>query len=434
MMNSTNDSKISISELYYILVALGYVATLVFTGMRPGVLGAFLMVLVLLELFLRGRLRFTCMADAIAVAFFAYQAISVIWLTLGGYPLDVYVNEFVSSTLPMVFYFVGKSLDSRAGRWYRLYLCAMMILGGLGVIFYIAAPKFYIDWAYAWSYISKADTSTMRVRMHSVVGSTCLSFIMVAGMLAGSYFLSEEDAADLPDAGGVDSPVASGKLGRRNIIFAISTIVLCLLFAIMANQRSGLVAAALVLVYINYLLFFKLNIIPKKYFMYEVIAVAAVFVAICAIKFEFVLKFWWRIISLPTAISQRSEQWVAAVNNMYSSWLGNGLGANGHRALGLEDAHVIADGGLVKLYCENGVLGFSLFVYLIVLSLSKGVRSIRNYYVEVGIIVVGLLQSIGSNMLAFQICAPVFWLAVGAVNSFQMHHEKRNFTSSFPSA
>ena len=405
--------QIRISDYYYVLVAFGYVATLVFSGMRPGVFGAVLMVLVLLELFLRREFKVDCMADAIAIAFFAYQVISVIWLTFGGYPFYVYVNEFVSSTLPMVFYFVGKSLGGRMSRWYRLYLYAMILLGGLGVIFYIAAPKFYIDWAYAWSYISKADTSTMRVRMHSVVGSTCLSFIMVAGMLAGSYFLSEENEAGLPDA---DNNEKSGMRGRRNIIFAVSTIALCLLFAIMANQRSGLVAAALVLVYINYLLFFKLNIIPRKFFMYEVIAVAAVFAAICAVRFEFVLKFWWRIISLPTAISQRSEQWVAAVNNMYSSWLGNGLGANGHRAIGLEDAHVIADGGLVKLYCENGVLGFSLFVYLIVLSLSKGVRSIRNYYVEVGIIVVGLLQSIGSNMLAFQICAPVFWLAIGRIH------------------
>ncbi|MBO4890964.1 MAG: hypothetical protein J5574_08255, partial [Lachnospiraceae bacterium] len=112
-------------------------------------------------------------------------------------------------------------------------------------------------------------------------------------------------------------------------------------------------------------------------------------------------------------------QWVAAVNNMYSSWIGNGLGANGHRALGLEDAHVIADGGLVKLYCENGVVGFSLFAYLLVLSLQKGFRDIRRYYVPVGIIIVGLLQSIGSNMLAFQICAPVFWFAVGSC------HERR---------
>ena len=405
-----NNKQFRISELYYVLVAIGYVSTLAISGMRPGVFAASLMVLVFAELVIRRNIKLDSFADVLAIAFFAYQILSVIWLVRGGYPLYVYTNEFVSSTLPMIFYFVGKSINGRRDKWYRNYLYAMMILGVIGVVMYIAAPRFYIDWAYRWSYISKADVSTMRVRMHSVVGSTCLSFIMVAGMLAGSYFLGENETGTIGDK----SDETSVKPARmRNIIFSIVTISACLLFAIMANQRSGLVAAALVLVYVNYLLFFKLDLIPKKYFIYEVIAIAAVFAAVCVIKFEFILKFWYRIISLPTAISQRSEQWVAAVNNMYSSWTGNGLGANGHRAIGLEDAHVIADGGLVKLYCENGVLGFSLFAYLLVLSLKKGMSDIRKHYVEVGIIVVGLLQSIGSNMLAFQICAPIFWFAVG---------------------
>ena len=187
-----------------------------------------------------------------------------------------------------------------------------------------------------------------------------------------------------------------------------------LLTAIMANQRSGIVAAGIAVVFINWLVFFRLDMIPKKFFVIEVVVVSAALVILGIVKIEFLLKYWYRIASLPTAVSQRSEQWVAAVNNMYSSWIGNGLGANGHRALGFEDAHVIADGGLVKMYCENGVLGFSLFIYLLYLALGDGIRNIREHYAEVGIIVAALLQSIGSNILAFQICAPVFWFAIGA--------------------
>lgn len=407
-MSKIRDQRIS--DLYYIFAVLSYVLTLVISGMRPGVAGAALMVLVLAELVIRKELKPDSMADWIAVAFFAYQMLSVIWLLRGGFPLSVYINEFVSSCFPMIFYFVGKSAGERSGKWYRNYLYGMMILGVLGVALYITAPQFYCDWAYRWSYISKADAATMRVRMHSVVGSTCLSFLMVAGMMAGSYFLGEHAGNALSQG---PTSNGDGRGSKHDIVFAAVTIGACLLFAIMANQRSGLVAAALVLVYVNYLIFFKLDMIPRKFFWYEVIAVAAVFVAIGTVKFEFLLKFWYRIISLPTAISQRSEQWVAAVNNMYSSWIGNGLGANGHRAIGIEDAHVIADGGLVKLYCENGVIGFSLFAYLLFLVLSDGIKNIRKNYVEVGIIVVGLLQSIGSNMLAFQICAPIFWFAIG---------------------
>ncbi len=195
---------------------------------------------------------------------------------------------------------------------------------------------------------------------------------------------------------------------------SVFIMAISLLTAIMANQRSGIVAAGIAVVFINWLVFFRLDMIPKKFFVIEVVVVSAALVVLGIVKIEFLLKYWYRIASLPTAISQRSEQWVAAVNNMYSSWIGNGLGANGHRALGFEDAHVIADGGLVKMYCENGVLGFSLFIYLLYLALGDGIRNIREHYAEVGIIVAALLQSIGSNILAFQICAPVFWFAIGA--------------------
>ena len=293
--------QIRISDWYYILVALGYVATLVFGGMRPGVFGAALMVLAVAELIWRRELKADDMRDWIAIAYFLYQLISVIWLFRGGFPVGVFVNEFVSSTLPMVFYFVGKSTcDPR--RWYRNYLYAMLLLGILGVTMYIAAPQFYINWAYEWSYISKADVPTMRVRMHSVVGSTCLSFIMVAGMLAASYFLDDHNDPVKKDPAVPDTAVRNR---RKDMIFAVCTMAACLLFAIMANQRSGLVAAAFVLVYVNYLLFFHLDLIPKKYFLYEIIALAAIFTGICIVKFEFILKFWYRIISLPTAVSQR---------------------------------------------------------------------------------------------------------------------------------
>ena len=73
-------SKFQISEWYYVLVALGYVATLVFAGMRPGVFAAALMVLVFAQMIFTKKVRFDCLADGIATAFFAYQILSVIWL------------------------------------------------------------------------------------------------------------------------------------------------------------------------------------------------------------------------------------------------------------------------------------------------------------------------------------------------------------------
>lgn len=404
-------NKNIVSNLYYPLVILGYVLTLFTSKMRPGVWATLLMLLLIGVLILKKSFKPGSVCDYLVIAFFVYELISVIWLKQGGFPLSVFASEFVASSLPMVFYFVGKTSGKKTGRWYMFYLYAMLIVGTLGAILYFSAPQFYNDWSYSVGFISKANAQTTRVRMQSVVGSTSLSFIMVAGMLAASYFLGDFEGIkdDADDSG-------SKMIKKRRMILGTACLFLCLLFAILANQRSGLVAAALVIIYVNYLIFFQLNLIPRKYFIWEIAAVAAVFTAIGVIRFDFLLKYWYRLISLPTAISQRSEQWVAAVNNMYSTWLGNGLGANGHKAIGIEGAHIIADGGLVKLYCENGVLGFSIWLYLLILTIGKGAKNIRHYYAEIGIIMVGLLQSIGSNMLAFQLCTPIFWFAVGRIN------------------
>ncbi len=384
-----------IPALYYVIAVLCYAGTVFTDAIRPGLAGAALMVIVFVSLVLSRKVRFGCIADVIVTVLFFYQVLSVIWLLAGGYPLSVYTGEFVSSTLPMVFYFAGRYAGDGKRRWYAYFSAAVLFLGICGIILYISAPSFYIDWAYKWNYISKADADTLRVRMHSFIGSTCLSYLGVCGILAGSSFL------------------AGPKTGKTETV-SVFIMAISLLTAIMANQRSGIVAAGIAVVFINWLVFFRLDMIPKKFFVIEVVVVSAALVILGIVKIEILLKYWYRIASLPTAISQRSEQWVAAVNNMYSSWIGNGLGANGHRALGFEDAHVIADGGLVKMYCENGVLGFSLFIYLLYLALGDGIRNIREHYAEVGIIVAALLQSIGSNILAFQICAPVFWFAIGA--------------------
>ncbi|MBO4904512.1 MAG: hypothetical protein J5367_04755 [Lachnospiraceae bacterium] len=403
MMDTGKDRSSIISKLrhvgdmYYILVVLAYTSTLMFFGMRPGVVATALMLFILAVLAAGHDLKVKTLQDVLAVVFFVYEILSVIWLLAGGFPLSVFTGEFISSVLPMVFYFVGKSAGRATGRWYRIYIAAMLILGILGIALYALAPQFYNDWLVALKYTSKADAATTRVRMNSVVGSTILSFNMVAGMMVSAWFMNTKRT----------------DRSKHDMAFAVTGMTVCFLSAVLANQRSGLVAAALVIVYVNCLVFFVLDMIPRKYFWIELGTVAVLFIALCAVRFDYVLKFWYRIISLPTAVSERSEQWVAAVNNMYTTWLGNGLGANGHRAIGIEDAHVIADGGLVKLYCENGVIGFSIWIYLILLAVRNGAKRLSDHYTELGIVAVGILQSIGSNMLAFQFCAPVFWFAVG---------------------
>ena len=385
--------------IYYILAVLLYVFNMFIETVRPGLFATVFMFGVLAELIIRKRLTLKEFADRLVAAYFLYNALSVIWLLKGGLPVSVYEQEFIVSLLPVIFYFVGRSCYKNENeRFLKNFIYAVLILGILGIALQIAMPQFYIDYSYKLSFVSKADAPTCRVRMDSVVGSTVLGFISVAAMLASIPFM-----------------MAGSKEKRRKTVFGTAALLINMVVAFMSNQRSAMVVAILVLIYINYLLFFVYRLFDKKYFIAEIIVVAASFIGLCIVSMDAVMKIYYRLVSLPDAVGERSEQWIAAVNNMYSTWLGNGLGANGHRALGIEDAHVIADGGLVKMYCEQGVFGFSMFIYLVILSFKKGIKEIKEYCVELGIIAVSLLSSVGSNILAFQLTTPIFWYAVGRI-------------------
>ena len=404
--------KVKFSELYYFLAVIGYILTLVFTGFRPGLFGAALIMMVAVELLatnvipsvkngnkIGSIMSDVSLLDAVVALYFIYNLLSFIWLTGYGYPFSIYAEEFVASILPIVFYFVAIRTDDRKCEWYKRFLYAVILLGVVSILLYAIAPQFYCDYLFRWNYISKADAQTVRVRMESITGSTVLSYLGVAAMSVSSYFMFDKEV------------MASKKRILPYVMFVFS-----LVLVFMANGRAGMVAALLVIVYLNYIIIFKLKLVDKKFFYIEAGAIVLCFIAMLVITPGIVAKFSARLVSLPGAIGQRSEQWIAAANNMKGAWLGNGLGANGHKALPIEGAHVVADGGLVKLFCEEGCFGFGLFVYIMLVLFIKAIKNLEESYAELAVIMTAILMSIGSNIIAFQLCMPVFWFAAGIIS------------------
>lgn len=408
---------IRFSNYYYLIVFIGYALTLFLNFMRPGVFSALLMVLILLYISyiriqdikaeyngkfnIKEYLKSLNLVDIVVAIYFIYNVFSVIWLTSYGYPVSVYANELVSSILPIVFYFVAIGAWENRNDHYRWFLRALLFIGLLSVILYALAPQFYCDYLFNWSYISKADASTARVRMESVIGSTSLSYLGVAGMCIASHFIFTKDQLENK---------------KVNIIKACFMFFFSLILVFMANGRAGMVAAILVILFLNYIVVFKLKLLSRKIFYVEIAILVVGIGLMLLVTPSVVYKIWARLISLPGAVGQRSEQWIAAINNMKGAWLGNGLGANGHRALGIEGAHVVADGGLIKLFCEEGSVGFGLFTYIILTLFIKGYKKIDLVFAEMAIISTALLMSIGSNIIAFQLCTPIFWYAIGSIS------------------
>lgn len=387
-------------EWYYAIVIIGYIATLFISAVRPGVVAAALMVGVLTELIFKKKMNIHSLMDVLIVVYFVYRVMTIMCIMKGGMPMSVYTGELAVSCIPMVFYFAGKSVKERVDGYYGRFVSAFLGLGAVSLLLYVIGPQFYCNYLYSWTYISKADVPTMRVRMQSVVGSTLFGAMMIFTLAVGIHFLCKID---------------TGRDTKKTRITGIVSVFAALVLAFLSSQRSAMVTGIVLLLYINYLVFAKFEKIPRKYILFEIIAIVVFVVAVAVVRHEYIFKIWARLASLPGAISERSEQWVAAVNNMYSSWFGNGLGANGHKALGIDGAHVIADGGLIKLYCEEGVLGFTMFAYIVFMSLKTGIKNVKSMSAEIGIIVAALMLSIGSNVLCFQLATPIFWFAIGRI-------------------
>ena len=420
-----SDYKFSTS--YYALVFIGYLMTLIIPGFRSGLFAAAVMVVIAVETGVSviksdKKSDFISLLNICVFLYLLYNFFSFIWILKNGFPISIYVEEFSNSVLPVVFYFVP-ALIFKAGKEgkndcidtvYRAFLISFSIFSIVCILMYLWAPQFYCDYLFRMSFISKADAPTCRVRMEGFTGSTSMSYLAVAAMLAASRFMYKYA---LLLGIGRNSEGRKEKETKAVKLFLIYTFgfIFSLVVVFLANGRAGMVAALLVIVYINFLVFCSFRFADRKYLYFEIIAAVVLVLIMCIITPGIASKIWARLVSLPGAVGQRSEQWISAINNMYGQWFGNGLGANGHKAIGIEGAHIVADGGLVKLYCEEGALGFSLFVFILLVIFRQGAKDLKKYFAELGIIGTALLMSIGSNIIAFQLCMPIFWFAAGVV-------------------
>lgn len=422
-------NKCKLQNLYYAIVVVGYILQVVTFKMKPGILATLLMLLILFQTGINEyskdknaikKLPWNItLVDAVVTVYFVYNILSIIWFTAYGLPISVFAGEFVSSVLPIVFYYAAVSGDGDRKGFYKGFAVAILILGIVSIVLYMWAPQFYCDYLFNMSYISKADPSTTRVRMESVTGSTSMSFLSVAGMIVAGYGLVE-----------------AVKLSKENkdritgIAISILFFIFCLALVFLANSRAGMVTAMVVILYLNIILVFSIKAIKKRYFYIELALAITLILAICILTPGIAGKIAARLISLPGAVGQRSEQWIAAMNNMHGAWLGNGLGANGHRALYVsENVHVVADGGLVKLFCEEGCIGFGLFIYIYAVICAKGIKKLESCFAEIAIIAAVLLMSIGANVIAFQLCTPIMWYAIGVISKTD-REEKDSFLYS----
>ncbi len=379
--------------LTYPLSTLIYLLYLFFAGIRPGICLTAVLLLAAVGIVIIGAVTVKTTMDKVFTAYFVYNILSGIWCVYYGIPLSVYLGELSTTALPMIFYYAGRSFsDEESEKYYAGYIIAALAMGLIGAVLYIWAPQFYLDFSYDNYFISVADVETSRVRMNSLIGSGSTACLLTYSVCLSAFFFRKKE----------------GKKKRTGYICLIFSV----LFAFMANQRSSMFSIILMLVLFSVVDYLTDKERSKKLLWIEIGAAFAFIIAVFIFARGVFEKFYARLISIPQGFGERSETWVAAVNDMKNMWLGDGLGSRGHRAA-LFQTYIVADGGLVKIYTEMGIIGTSLIIFVLVLVYLKSLKKIGEVVPELAVITCALLMSIGSNVLEMEICVPIVYFALG---------------------
>jgi hypothetical protein len=345
--------------------------------------------------------------DKIFGLYIIFNLVSGIWCVLYGIPLSVYIGEISTTLLPMVLYYAGRGFDERyTAKYYHGFIIAALLMGAIGAVFYIWAPQFYIDFSYINQFISKADVPTMRVRMNSIIGSGPMGAFVAYSTCVSAYFLRKEE--------------------KKERVIGIIYLLLSILFSFMANQRSAMFCVIL------FLVFYELTDVivdkrkPIKYLWIALGGAAVLLLGVFIFARGVFDKFFIRLTSIPDGFGERTGSWVDALNNMKNIWIGDGLGSHGHRAAGIQP-YIVADGGLVKIYTEMGIIGTAMIVFVVITVYVKSLmkdkkkgtdgtdakRRVSLVVPELAVITSAILMSIGSNVLEMEICAPIVYFALG---------------------
>ena len=380
----------------YPLFTLIYFAYVFFSSVRTGITMTFFLAVGVVGI-CAFHLTLETACDRVFGLYVLFNLISGIWCVHYGIPLSVFVGEVSTTFLPMILYYAGRGFDEEyAARYYHGFMVAALLMGAIGAVFYIWAPRFYIDFSYVNEFISKADVPTMRVRMNSIIGSGPMGAFVAYSTCVSAFFLRKDE--------------------KKTKIIGVIYLLLSILFSFMANQRSAMFCVILFLVFYEFVDIVVDRRKPMKYIWIALGSVAAILVAVFIVARGVFEKFYIRLASIPDGFGERSGSWVDAVNSMKNIWIGDGLGSHGHRAAGIQP-YIVADGGLVKLYTEMGIIGTAMIILVVVMIYIKALtgrnKKLSGIVPELAVITSAILMSIGSNVLEMELCAPIVYFALG---------------------
>ncbi|MCF8298083.1 MAG: O-antigen ligase family protein [Saprospiraceae bacterium] len=321
-----------------------------------------------------------------------YNLSSGAWFATTGIPFMIYIKELSNVIFPMLFYYIGFSGIVNANKFYKTFVVSFVFATVVGMYLYCFSYGWYFAFLRRIEPWFNEEYYSMYGRMNSFLGSTAMGSISIIALVMA-----------------VCDTIKRG-FSATNMLIVLLSIV----SAVLSYQRS---AVCLSIVAVCGLFTFGLikRRIKLQYYITIIILAFGLILVAANMRPDYVESLWARVMSTAFAVSERKAQWHTALASRNYDWvLGNGLGAGGHKAMEFIEA-TVCDGSFVKMLVETGLVGCVLFAIINISTILRGMKCWRFLLMEVCIILVLLLQSIGSNVLAFQVILPIYWFCVGRI-------------------
>lgn len=341
---------------------------------------------------------------------FAYVIFSGIMYAFNGVPLKCYINELYNLIPAMFFVYVGMADKRNSRSFYDKFLIACTICMVIGLFLYVSAPQWYVNRRV--EIVNNAWFNTTNYGENSVMQTLRFSSYLIDSYETDMYTMIALSIALFSYYAGI------GKRGAIGIAFVLINFVA----AILTQQRVAMAAAsAMLLFYVVWGFFKKGSLKSSRLILVVIVSVSIAGVFIFTRYGDRVEQITELLndrsenMSASSAFSERTNQFENVMKNWTMPIFGHGAGAGGAVA-GAQGLPHVNDGGWVEFLYEYGIMGTLIFLLFITSTLKRGLKHMRYYLTELGIIAFVLVAMLGSNTLTlgYMIIFP-FWYSIGRI-------------------
>lgn len=393
-----NSFFVSLLSNFYTLNIHIYFLALIIPITRPGIFMDCIYIIIFFILFIKNRFIKLNIVDALVIIYLIFNLASYLWINLYGFTFSNFLEEVSTSLFPILLYYSAKYIVRFEYKYYRNTLIAILTCMLIGIILYITMPVFYREFLYKYGFSYSNLIVHCRQGLSSYIGRIAGGTLTVYGTIISSKLYLESN----------------------NKKYLISFILLCI-SCLLTAQRSAWIGLIISVCYLIVNILFKKGRVDL--FIYFIILIVISIIITNYIGLFEGNQIFEKSLNISNMLSERNYTWAVAIKNINNLFIGNGLGTVGHRALGI-NANFVTDGYYIKMICEIGIVGFLFFILIIISSIFNAMKNWKLNDISILMIIFILIQCIGSNVLATQIIAPMFWLAIGICSTNRKEYIK----------